>query len=723
MTKNAIFKTPFACIVLGAITFIFWELGFNFAQLDQMKKNINNLLVSVKPNNKYTKKIIPPDKNDQMRHENASSIPPVKVKTNKMYTETACHDHFVSAYYDMDPWRHSRKEYIHGIVKIVDYLTARGCNVTFYCLGHRANASYTCDDFAHAVGGTNKRFRIELQYSMNQAMLDIRGKNADDTRREFLVILKEMIQNKQLGGAGNSDLMKIPLHSVQYYLMIHIAKFSVLNHAASKMDNNATCKGGGCVVWIDAGGLNIAKQTWKRDARLALRRTDTASFCSTASNPVKWPSHHTTVYLHGPRHEIAAGLMIFDPGFLTRTFFVSFQSLLQSLYESREVTTDQAMLTLMVQKFPEIILLQPSYDKMAERLLLWGNTPCKPPACCSDRRPPRQKIISNTNTLSAERIHSITNDHLGQANAKLIPMKVENQTKYTEMIQPMETNRLSRANPRIWISMAFCLDENTKLHAKGNFKYFLAAKYASLLWIFLTNSNVTVTVITKRDDWKTDIRVQEIERTGAHVHKMSAFDDYSCVTTSQIARMWAFQNSYINDDDIIITADVDAFPSHETILDPVKKYPDKETWVWQMFYVESTGTTIPMSFVGMHKKRWRLLFNKNKIRTVIETFKAYNKETQMKWNLWGLDQLILTYILLYNSICYVQNERIWQFLQLEKKQFDDSTSCWHGQSLYGNQVFSGTNHKWIHLLPSESDNIEKIAKKIISNAVVTPKHL
>ena len=54
----------------------------------------------------------------------------------------------------------------------------------------------------------------------------------------------------------------------------------------------------------------------------------------------------------------------------------------------------------------------------------------------------------------------------------------------------------------------------------------------------------------------------------------------------------------IGDQDVVITADVDAFIMTPDILQPLQEYGDKAAWVWQYETTATKQWTFAMSFVG-----------------------------------------------------------------------------------------------------------------------------
>ena len=95
-----------------------------------------------------------------------------------------CRDHFVSGYFDMGVWRHTRQEYVEGITRTALYLTGRGCNFTLYCLGDKDEPGYDCSDFSAQIPTDNALFRVQ-QYSLNDAMRELRGFGIERTRQEL----------------------------------------------------------------------------------------------------------------------------------------------------------------------------------------------------------------------------------------------------------------------------------------------------------------------------------------------------------------------------------------------------------------------------------------------------------------------------------------------------------------------------------------------------------
>ena len=85
--------------------------------------------------------------------------------------------------------------------------------------------------------------------------------------------------------------------------------------------------------------------------------------------------------------------------------------------------------------------------------------------------------------------------------------------------------------------------------------------------------------------------------------------EVACVTASQTVRLITphIHNSVLTDEDIIVTADVDAFIMTPDILKPLQDRPDVTVWIWEYYYYFITPM-FPMSFIGARSRTWKELF-------------------------------------------------------------------------------------------------------------------
>jgi hypothetical protein len=306
--------------------------------------------------------------------------------------QNKCRDHFVSGYFDMGAYSQARQkshqDHVEHTMRWVMFLTGYGCRFTLYCLGRENESEYGCGDFSEQIPVDTKLFRIQ-RFSLNDAMLALWGVGMEQTRNELRTVLERMSIDPQLEDATSSDMLKHPLDAMQWYLMTTNAKFSILHHAASHVEG--PCSSGSCLVWVDAGyetlpsHIQHVESESRQHLKLALRRADTAVLSCTSASPEAWPSEDDTVFLKRGRVKVASTLMIFDARWLRDVFFPGYCNLFQRLFEDGKSTTDQGMLTLMAQKFLEIVLLSPFDHRVAQRMLLEGNMPCNYPSCCEHR--------------------------------------------------------------------------------------------------------------------------------------------------------------------------------------------------------------------------------------------------------------------------------------------------------------------------------------------------
>ena len=90
-----------------------------------------------------------------------------------------------------------------------------------------------------------------------------------------------------------------------------------------------------------------------------------------------------------------------------------------------------------------------------------------------------------------------------------------------------------------------------------------------------------------------------------------ASSDLHCVLSSQLVRLVTHHyHPIIEDDDIIITADVDAFIMTPDILLPLIQH-QVEVWVWQYDLSQAEEWTFAMSFIGNVKLSYLLFLNFN----------------------------------------------------------------------------------------------------------------
>ena len=183
---------------------------------------------------------------------------------------------------------------------------------------------------------------------------------------------------------------------------------------------------------------------------------------------------------------------------------------------------------------------------------------------------------------------------------------------YNEPEHKFENNKQNissiTSKRQIWISMALCFSKNTHMYRKTNYPYAQVTPLAILLWnYFFPEIRIILYLIYDQYELKETRKLYEetLKQTNVEVRWVKE-GDLDCVTTSQLIRMWAFQESMINDTDIIITVDVNLFVVSQKILDPIYKYPNKKVWVFgwhDTSYIETgVGETFTQSLMSAESK-------------------------------------------------------------------------------------------------------------------------
>jgi FkbM family methyltransferase len=260
--------------------------------------------------------------------------------------------------------------------------------------------------------------------------------------------------------------------------------------------------------------------------------------------------------------------------------------------------------------------------------------------------------------------------------------------------------------PNIWISMSLCLDSTAE--KVPQFYYSEAAVWATKLWKSF-QKKVIITVVTKNDNWEDNTFVKRLQKNGAVVVRRKPMEKFSCITTSQFARMWAFENEVIQQQDIIILTDVDAFPTSNDVFNPLTSYPSAKAWIWQYTYSAKTGYTFPMAIIALRKLEFKNILGQYGTSNALLQSMDYNnlEEHKYKENIWGIDQRVITNALLKNKICSITNPKVWTRVKLEPTPFQDVNSCWHGTE----NTRHGPNKSWLHL--TATSNAKKIAESIL----------
>ena len=264
----------------------------------------------------------------------------------------------------------------------------------------------------------------------------------------------------------------------------------------------------------------------------------------------------------------------------------------------------------------------------------------------------------------------------------------------------------------VWISLSLCVDDNSEeLQRKGvkwkqNYPYKEAMVAAISLWSTVAGARVVVTLVGSDDDVTKSHLHEVIARSkdagAAAIRVVSPFDEgLGCVMESQIQRMYAYKHPDIRDGDIIVTSDVDSFPTSDMVLRPLKNRT-YNTWVWQWSHSEYHGLTFPLSFIGLRSSLWKFVMDD------LWNGVARDDTNTVGRREWGADQTLLSRRLLELKLCSCNNERMWHLVGLDYIPFHDP-GCFRGN--IPNNGNGGWI--WIHLTPGHNATDIREIKELI----------
>lgn len=282
----------------------------------------------------------------------------------------------------------------------------------------------------------------------------------------------------------------------------------------------------------------------------------------------------------------------------------------------------------------------------------------------------------------------------------------------------LQSKETMNSSSTIWISMSTCMSASAP--HKAHYSYQAGAVLATFLWVNLVNAKVIVTLVAEETDDDDEIKYLQnvLTKMGAVVNIMKKEEDIGCVLMAQTARMLAFNLPMVSDNDIIMMADTDMFPTDQGFLDPL--YHNYQVWVYWWEAVVFLNESFPMSMLAMEAKTWSRLLNYS--TSVRELSKLPGSRQRVftvqgdTMDTWEVDQSVTTTAILKSGLCSAPgNSSLWTKLGLKPENHNYSgenterATCWHGQgwgqcrASLGMQYYPGIpGCTWWHaLLPRE----------------------
>eukprot|EP00094_Tigriopus_californicus_P007641 TCALIF_07358-PA protein Name:"Protein of unknown function" AED:0.13 eAED:0.13 QI:0/0.5/0.33/0.66/1/1/3/141/377 len=283
-------------------------------------------------------------------------------------------------------------------------------------------------------------------------------------------------------------------------------------------------------------------------------------------------------------------------------------------------------------------------------------------------------------------VENITVEDIQGNELKVEESKVEG----LKVKKPDNPSNSSQFPLRLWMSTSVCWSENTDLHGKSGYPYLLAVKLSSKLWRDQAGVSMVIQVIYNSKDATNETLksyITDLINDGNVVYAIES-NGSTCTMRAQMQRMFPYTIKEIDDNDIVITTDVDAFLLDPKLLDP---FHDPQFKIWLLLYSETltNGTTFSMSFVGMRKALWRELLKSSANPTeLLEKF----RETPLSnsTEAWYEDQRILSRVILESKICTAPaNNSIWTQVGLPPSGLTEAETneCYYGYGLEYCNIF------------------------------------
>ena len=132
----------------------------------------------------------------------------------------------------------------------------------------------------------------------------------------------------------------------------------------------------------------------------------------------------------------------------------------------------------------------------------------------------------------------------------------------------------------------------------------------------------------------------------------------------------------IRDEDIVITADVDAFIMTPDILLPLTNASSVSVWVWRYELSYASSYTFMMPFIGARSKTWQeIIWYNGSLADTVHHYKNLLNISQ-EADFWDTDQDIVSYAIITKRKCSLQkSNNVWAKLNLPPRPFQGTQNC------------------------------------------------
>ena len=253
---------------------------------------------------------------------------------------------FVTCFFNIGRVRDSLDNYMAAGKKLANFVKATGKPMLLF---YDANDNVTASAIVNISIGISNIHLIDRKLK-------------DTIAGQFYTKMVEALTLMRLS-PGKPKGVSAVLNKPVEYLQINHAKLHLLTIAASLMPKV------GLWTFVDFGIYRHGHAESLDASKLGCMETDTARL-STSSRPYSaWAPYQNYVYLVGRRREVAGGVMTFDAQYLVEKFSPMYFGLFTQMLTRGEVTTEQGLLTILIQRLGEIDHVETGYNDIARDML------------------------------------------------------------------------------------------------------------------------------------------------------------------------------------------------------------------------------------------------------------------------------------------------------------------------------------------------------------------